>query len=102
MQDLLLELTTGDIEDRVHALSRVEATDDHRIVSALIDLAENPAVGSRDLETTATAIGTTKHPAAIGYLKQRLRSEEASDREFAAIGLGYVEDRDSVTLLVGL
>lgn len=102
MTSLIERLTKGPLKNRIPALRDVQATDDARLPEALITLAEEPSIGGRDLEAVAAALGRTQHPLAWQYLATRLASEEASDREFAALGLGCWGTAESVAALIAL
>lgn len=102
MQDLVAQLLGTDLTVRATAIDAAEKSSDPEVISALIQLLQDPATGEQPRHKVADALGRNGAPQAIIALQTGAADADETYRGLCAGGLGHVATAESVKLLIGL
>ena len=102
MHELVAQLLGSDLTVRATAIDAAEKSSDSTVISALVQLLQDPATGEQPRHHVADALGRNGHPQAIFALQMGVADPDETYRGLCACGLGHLPSGESVNLLIGL
>ncbi|MES2788779.1 MAG: HEAT repeat domain-containing protein [Planctomycetota bacterium] len=102
MHELVAQLLGSDLTVRQTAIEAAEKSTEAEVISALIQLLQDPATGEQPRHQVADVLGRNALPQAVFALQMGVTDPDEIYRGLCACGLGHIPSSESVQLLLGL